>query len=755
MATLQELRSLKNTIPGIQITETFESRGGRPIIRIHFRKPSFLNPERQLVDTKTFTYSPGEYERALKHIKFLKKKHAKTIARFGEVNAATRTIDYSQKKLQFADDLIDKIDELTKDPANKTIKQVESKLFKAFNIPKYAKADLGVDFRNTFFQPDKKFFSIPRDYKIYGGDYGKKKVSEHQVALRQIIGTKFFANNPNYEKVSSLLTAFYTDPKSKFTKKENDTMRKFSKDFSITRSVKGGENSIPARFFKELNFDFGRKLKDFGKIFNLTEYLKEQIKNPKISGADKSFYQKELTSLLNNRRDVLLPLTKKYPNLFKYKVSPSGNLQFEHRVARSLGEIGGVKLPKDYIARGSYVPGRFNQAKYYLYDKPLMDLVSEYNLAAKSQKPDVRLKIENLTKDFNKRSGGFLESVGFDFKDKVKITDKSRLASEAKGADVLFDIDKSLEQSNKFFRSLGDETVKGLPKGSVASDFVLKGKEYRSFKKLVDTVRASPESCRQILDMQTGGISKTCAAALETDPVGSAQKLSQLDSTGPLAKVKNAALGFLKSPGFKTFSAAGVVGTVGAGIVKAFRNDDPTTYLSDENQQKNMLVAMATDPITTELPRPDILDYQLPAAGALVAASTAAVAPKTIKASKARGFGIEQKRPGLVKTGFRTLGRGLGVAASPGLLAPLAAMDITSQISEGDSPVDIATDPLNYLYPAFAEQTPKLTRGLPAAARKIASLGLGRLGLTILSRAGLAGLGLSLGIQGYKALTDD
>ena len=82
-------------------------------------------------------------------------------------------------------------------------------------------------------------------------------------------------------------------------------------------------------------------------------------------------------------------------------------------------------------------------------------------------------------------------------------------------------------------------------------------------------------------------------------------------------------------------------------------------------------------------------------------------------------------------------------------------MDITGQIAEGDSPVDIATDPLNYLYPAFAEQTPKLTRGLPAADRKIASLGLGRLGLTILSRAGLAGLGLSLGIQGYKALTDD
>jgi len=219
-------------------------------------------------------------------------------------------------------------------------------------------------------------------------------------------------------------------------------------------------------------------------------------------------------------------------------------------------------------------------------------------------------------------------------------------------------------------------------------------------------------------------------------------------------------LNFARSPGVKTFGAGAAVGTA-VGLVKAFRNDDPTTYLSNEDQQKNMLVDMATSPITTDLPRPDILDYQLPLAGALVAGSTAAVAPSTIKASKSdlrfksRSPGIEKKKPGAIKTGFRTLGRGLGVAASPGLLAPLAAMDITSQISEGDSLEDIATDPFNYLYPVFADQTPKMTRGLPSAFRKIANLGLGRVGLKILSRAGLAGLGLSLGIQGYQALTDD
>ena len=219
-------------------------------------------------------------------------------------------------------------------------------------------------------------------------------------------------------------------------------------------------------------------------------------------------------------------------------------------------------------------------------------------------------------------------------------------------------------------------------------------------------------------------------------------------------------LNFAKSPGVKTFGAGAAVGTA-IGLVKAFRNDDPTTYLSNEDQQKSMLVDMATSPITTDLSRPDILDYQLPLAGALVAGSTAAVAPKTIKASKSdlrfasRSPGIEKKKPGAIKTGFRTLGRGLGVAASPGLLAPLAAMDITSQISEGDSLEDIATDPFNYLYPTFADQTPKMTRGLPSAFRKIANLGLGRVGLKVLSRAGLAGLGLSLGIQGYQALTDD
>jgi len=245
-----------------------------------------------------------------------------------------------------------------------------------------------------------------------------------------------------------------------------------------------------------------------------------------------------------------------------------------------------------------------------------------------------------------------------------------------------------------------------------------------------------------IFGKANGGSVKACLTSFDNAVKNNPQGLFQ--------KIVN----FAKSPGVKRFTLAGVVGAGGAALVKEFNNNDPTTYLSNEDQQKSMLVEMAMGPIATDFDRPDILDYQLPAAGALVAGSTALAAPSTIKASKSRGLGVEKKRPGVVKTGFRTLGRGLGVAASPGLLAPLAAMDIAGQVSEGDSPLDIATDPLNYLYPAFSETTPKFTRGLPSVVRKAASLGLGKTGLRLLSRAGIVGLGLSLGIQGYNLLNE-
>ena len=261
--------------------------------------------------------------------------------------------------------------------------------------------------------------------------------------------------------------------------------------------------------------------------------------------------------------------------------------------------------------------------------------------------------------------------------------------------------------------------------------------------------------------LSNGGLPGDCAKAIDENPVKFSQIVSESPATsGPLQKLKTVATNILKSPGVRTFGIGAGIGTA-VGLVKLFKNDDPTTYLSNEDQQKNMLVDMATQPVSIDTERPAILDYQLPALGATLAASTAAVAPSTIRASRttkqfaSRSQGIERKKPtGPVKTGLRVLGRGLGVAASPALLAPFAVGDIASQIAEGDTPEDIATNPFNYLYPAFAEQTPKLTRGLPSVVRKVARLGLSGPALRILSRAGIGGFAASAAIQGLGLLDD-
>ena len=253
--------------------------------------------------------------------------------------------------------------------------------------------------------------------------------------------------------------------------------------------------------------------------------------------------------------------------------------------------------------------------------------------------------------------------------------------------------------------------------------------------------------------LSRGGLPGDCAAAIDNNPVKAAQVFEQAPATNTgMQKLKAAATGFLKSGGFKTFGIAGVAGGVAAALVKEFRNDDPTTYLSNEDQQKSMLVDMVTQPISEDMTRPDILDFQLPAVGATLAAGTALAAPSTIKASRSRGLGVERK--GLIRTGGRVLGRGFGVAVAPALLAPLAGMDLASQISEGDSLADIGTNPLNYTYPIFAEQTDKLTKGLNPTLRKVARLGMSKPALRLLSRAGIAGLGASLAIQGIGLLDD-
>ena len=428
--------------------------------------------------------------------------------------------------------------------------------------------------------------------------------------------------------------------------------------------------------------------------------------------------------------------------------------QFDHPISFAAlersGDIAGA-------IRTNPVVGDVNQIKGQFLDRRL-NVLQNAIIRGEDVKENIA-KVEKL-KNINQTLFGDLAG---DF----TIDDKGIIKVKDYGAPEILDEQYNIAKALQKNLPLGGQIKRTLASGALTSELeeVLGKSSAQKFitssQKLVEFAKKDTNKICKIfgrVPLQAGG--RGCATqmelALEQDPVGTATKIQNLKPEGgAVNRIKGVAttfLNFAKSPGFKTFSVAGIAGGAAAALVKEFKNDDPTTYLSNEDQQKSMLVDMVTQPVSEDFQKPDLLDYQLPAVGASLAASTALAAPSTIKASRSRGLGVEKK--GLIRTGGRVLGRGLGVAASPGVLAPLAAMDIANQISEGDSLADIATDPINYTYPIFAEQTPKLTRGLPSAFRKFARLGMSTPALRLLSRAGIAGLGASLAIQGVGLLDD-
>jgi len=282
----------------------------------------------------------------------------------------------------------------------------------------------------------------------------------------------------------------------------------------------------------------------------------------------------------------------------------------------------------------------------------------------------------------------------------------------------------------------------------------------------IETARADAKAngpiCGIVQKKNKGGPIISCVDAVEDalqkNPEKLAQDVNKLPyEEGPFNKVKSAATGFLNfaKRGGK-FGALAAVGAAGAGAVKTFMNDDPTTYLSDENQQKNMLIDMVTGQLDdTPVEEAPIGDAYLPTLGAVTVAGTAATAPSTIDAVRSGALGA--KKSGITKTALKTLGRGLASTATPlGLLAT-EPLYLAEQVQEGASLGEMATDPFNYLGPAFMGQASDFaTKGLKSPGiAKAMRLGISPAALRMGSRFfGLPGLALSLGISGYEMYDD-
>jgi hypothetical protein len=247
---------------------------------------------------------------------------------------------------------------------------------------------------------------------------------------------------------------------------------------------------------------------------------------------------------------------------------------------------------------------------------------------------------------------------------------------------------------------------------------------------------------------------------VNNDPIGSSQKISLIEeSSGAMNKVKNVAKGFLGAlgkfgPAAGKYGAIAAAGAIAQPLVKQFRNDDPSTYLTDPDQEAGMLAAL----LEGERPKPrsDILDWGT-TAGTLGA--TAAAIPGTGALYRARRLPtLKRAAMGPLRAG--TIGPAMkllsGMFTPAGLMAT-EPLRIAQKRREGESWGDIATSPTTWMGPAFAPSMTRMaTRGMNPSSLlpKLLRLGMSRAALAAMGPVGWAGLAASLGFEGYSQYQD-
>ena len=254
----------------------------------------------------------------------------------------------------------------------------------------------------------------------------------------------------------------------------------------------------------------------------------------------------------------------------------------------------------------------------------------------------------------------------------------------------------------------------------------------------------------KILEKRIGCQSGCLAAAANESPAAFSEVLK---------KTPAAARSFLGTLGKFGAKAAPLAAIAGAGVlaeplVKQFRSDDYSTYLSDPEQQKGMLLSM----VEAETPKVDqeILKWQYPgmAAGAASAIpGSGAVYGARRKPFKSIKRGIDRAAMGPARAALGPVGKFLAGTFSPLGLAATLPISVAAQVKGGSDVEDIATDPFNWLGPAFASTGAKIaTRGMAPTGILAKAIRMGMSPATLRAGSrflGMPGLALSAGLTGY------
>jgi hypothetical protein len=424
----------------------------------------------------------------------------------------------------------------------------------------------------------------------------------------------------------------------------------------------------------------------------------------------------------------------------------TASTQLEHALPRSV--IKGLNLPKKYYLMGERTTNFLNKFKMQ-FDGQMKNAAMTY--AESNQTPAdyktyikkrdlIRNKVRNLT-------GGY--EIGYvDFDKAGNPIPKTNQMSFLKKGDAESVKAKGIENFKKNIQ-YHNTLKKNFNKNPNNPDFFTLREEIaesprkfvRETPEFIKKINESP--LKKIVEARVGCADGCLAAVAKNEP----GKITRVLETLP-AKARGF-LSLLGRGGLKVapYAAIAAIGAAAEPLVKQFRNDDPSTYMTDVDQQKGVLLSL----VEQETPKVDeeILKWQYP--GQIAGAAAAVPGSKAVYRARKLPF-KERAAMGPVRAALGPVGKVLAGTFSPLAVAASLPIGIAAQRKGGTDWSDIATDPLNWVGPAFAGAGAEMaTKGVRnPLLLKALRLGMSPGALRIGSRfLGLPGLALTAGLWGY------
>ena len=494
---------------------------------------------------------------------------------------------------------------------------------------------------------------------------------------------------------------------------------------STVASFQGGRESI-----KEL-VSLPRKLK------SPTSY-ERQHKTWAEAAKSLGMTSNQYTGMIRN--NMINPLKKLFPQLIGTQYAPGAEHMYGLRQALATGLMKEIKKAAKNI---SPAPAAFNRGiKGPLLDKRVSGLMDNaFNTQNLGKRRDIIKTINRTIGDFKKEYPGKYPKYTVDQVGNIKDLTFKNINLTKRSLNV--QATEFIDYLNKTPGFKESAEFKSFPE---ATKTLFQSRAERSpqfYSQLVKSINSVP-ALKSIMEKRVGCAEGCLAQVAKNEPGKFGKALETLPQ-----KAKGF-LGMLGRGGLKVapYAALAAAGAAAEPLVKQFVADDPNTYLTNENQMKGMLLAT----LEGEPPKVDeeILKWQLPVA----AAGAATAIPGSSAVYKARKLPWKKRvGMGTPRAALGPVGKVLGGMYSPLAVAATLPISVAAQRSAGTDYSDIATDPMNWVGPAFASAGAKAaTRGMAPTGVLSQAIRLGFKPSTlrmVSSRLGMPGLAVSAGLWGY------